>query len=119
MAAVEFRHDLHATLVGQATGEMLNGYGEVKELTLPHSGLKMQYSTKYFRLGKNDVGPGTGRAGDHQPGGRAGRERPGVGRRAPALRLYGARIDRSVDAARTSAYATRLRFTIIVPHYAF
>jgi hypothetical protein len=55
MAAVEFRHDLHAMLVGEATGEMLNGYGEVKELTLPHSGLKMQYSTKYFRLGKNDA----------------------------------------------------------------
>ncbi len=55
MAAVEFRHDLHATLVGEATGEMLNGYGEVKELTLPHSGLKMQYSTKYFHLGRNDA----------------------------------------------------------------
>jgi hypothetical protein len=55
MAAVEFRHDLHATLVGEATGEMLNGYGEVKGLTLPHSGLKMQYSTKYFHLGKNDA----------------------------------------------------------------
>jgi hypothetical protein len=45
MAAIEFRSDLHATLVGEATGEKLNGYGEVKVLTLPNSGLKMQYST--------------------------------------------------------------------------
>ena len=54
MAAVEFRHDLHATLVGEATGEKLNGYGEVRMLKLPNSGLSVQYSTKYFRLGKED-----------------------------------------------------------------
>jgi Peptidase family S41 len=54
MAAVEFRHDLHAKLVGEATGEKLNGYGEVRVLTLPNSGLKMQYSTKCFHLGKDD-----------------------------------------------------------------
>ena len=54
MAAVEFRHDLHATLVGEATGEKLNGYGEIRVLKLPNSGLSMQYSTKYFRLGQED-----------------------------------------------------------------
>lgn len=56
MAAVDFRHELHATLVGEATGEKLNGYGEVKVLTLPNSGLKMQYSTKFFHLGKDEEG---------------------------------------------------------------
>jgi hypothetical protein len=55
MAAIELRHDLHATLVGEQTGERLNGYGEVRPLTLPNSGLKMQYSTKFFRLGKEDA----------------------------------------------------------------
>jgi len=55
MAAVAFRHDLHAKLVGEATGEKLNGYGEVRVLTLPNSGLKMQYSTKFFHLGKDDA----------------------------------------------------------------
>lgn len=54
MAAVDFRHELHATLVGEPTGEKLNGYGEIKVLTLPGSGLKMQYSTKFFHLGKDD-----------------------------------------------------------------
>jgi hypothetical protein len=55
MAAIEFRNDLHATLVGEATGERLNGYGEVKELKLPNSGLRMQYTTKFFRLAKDDA----------------------------------------------------------------
>jgi len=54
MAAVDFRRELHAILVGEATGEKLNGYGEVRPLTLPNSGLKMQYSTKFFHLGKDD-----------------------------------------------------------------
>jgi C-terminal processing protease CtpA/Prc len=55
MAGIEFRNDLHATLVGEATGEKLNGYGEVKELKLPNSGLRMQYTTKFFRLAKDDA----------------------------------------------------------------
>jgi len=54
MAGIEFQHDLHAKLVGEATGERLNGYGEVRVLKLPNSGLSMQYSTKFFRLSKDE-----------------------------------------------------------------
>lgn len=55
MAGIEFRKEMRATLVGEATGEKLNGYGEVKVLKLPNSGLRMQYSTKFFRLAKDDA----------------------------------------------------------------
>jgi C-terminal processing protease CtpA/Prc len=53
-AAIESRRDLHATLVGEATGEKPNGYGEVRQITLPNSGLKMQYSTRFFHMVKDD-----------------------------------------------------------------
>jgi hypothetical protein len=53
MAAVNFRDDLKAVLVGEPVGEKLNSYGEVKTFTLPHSQLTIQYSTKYFRLARN------------------------------------------------------------------
>jgi hypothetical protein len=55
LAAWEFRRKLGATLVGESMGEALNSYGEVKQFTLPHSHLRVQYSTKYFRLGSDDV----------------------------------------------------------------
>jgi C-terminal processing protease CtpA/Prc len=55
LAAWEFRRQLGATLVGEPSGEALNSYGEVKVFTLPHSQLRVQYSTKYFRLGKDDL----------------------------------------------------------------
>lgn len=44
---------LHAVLVGEAPGENLNSYAEVRELTLPHSGVVVVYSTKYNHLGKD------------------------------------------------------------------
>lgn len=52
MAAIDLRQDLHATLVGSATGEKPNSYGEVKTITLPNSKLVVAYSAKYFRLAK-------------------------------------------------------------------
>ncbi len=50
MAAISFREDLHAILVGEASGSPPNEYGEVKTLTLPNSKIKIRYTTKYFRL---------------------------------------------------------------------
>ena len=54
LGAIEFRKDLHATLVGEATSEKPNSYGEVRPITLPNSGLTMQYSTKFFQFVSGD-----------------------------------------------------------------
>jgi hypothetical protein len=35
-------------------GQKPNSYGEVRALTLPNSGLVVQYSTKFFRLAKGE-----------------------------------------------------------------
>ena len=51
--AIELRRELHATLVGEATGERPNGYGEVKWFRLPHARLFVQYSTRYQRMVKD------------------------------------------------------------------
>jgi hypothetical protein len=56
-AAVDFRDDLHAILVGEPLGENLDTYGEVKSFKLPNSGLEIFFSTKFFRFTK-----GTGSA---------------------------------------------------------
>lgn len=50
MAAISFREDLHAILVGEASGSRPNEYGEVKTLVLPNSKIKIRYTTKYFQL---------------------------------------------------------------------
>jgi|SRR5579864_2287063 len=50
MAAINFREDLHAILIGEASGSKPNEYGEVKTLTLPNSEIKIRYTTKYFQL---------------------------------------------------------------------
>ncbi len=55
LAAIDLRHDLNAIAIGERPGEKLNSYGEVRPLTLPHSRLFLQYSTKYFTLEKNDT----------------------------------------------------------------
>jgi hypothetical protein len=52
MAALDFRNELEAVLVGESPGAPLASYGETKELVLPHSRLVVQYSTKFFRLAK-------------------------------------------------------------------
>jgi hypothetical protein len=50
LAAIVLKQDLKAILVGEAPGEKPNSYGEVRQLTLPHSRLVIQYSTKFFRM---------------------------------------------------------------------
>ena len=50
MAAISFREDLHAILIGEACGSPPNEYGEVKTLVLPNSKTKIRYTTKYFQL---------------------------------------------------------------------
>jgi hypothetical protein len=54
LAAVALKKDLKAILVGEPPGEKPNSYGEARPLTLPHSGLIVQYSTKFFRLVPGD-----------------------------------------------------------------
>lgn len=51
--AIELRHNLNATLMGEPTGEKLNTYGEVRIIHLPNSGLDVQYCTNYFRMIKD------------------------------------------------------------------
>lgn len=48
--------NMKAILVGEAPGENLNTYSEVREITLPHSQLVVQYATKFNRLGKDGQG---------------------------------------------------------------
>lgn len=50
MAAISFREDLYAILVGEASGSRPNEYGEVQTLVLPNSKIKIRYTTKYFQL---------------------------------------------------------------------
>jgi hypothetical protein len=45
--------DMGAVLIGEPTGEKLDSYGEVLQLTLPHSQLSVQYTTKLFRLSRS------------------------------------------------------------------
>jgi serine/threonine protein kinase len=49
MAAMDFKDELHAILVGEPTGGKPNGFGEVKRARLPNSSLAVYYPTKYFR----------------------------------------------------------------------
>jgi hypothetical protein len=53
--AVDLKKGFKAVLVGLPPGGALNGYGEIKTLTLPHSKWVVQYSTKYFKLGPDGV----------------------------------------------------------------
>ena len=54
LAAIKLRSDLNAFIIGEPPGEKLNSYGEVRQLSLPNSHLAVRYSTKYFRLVKDD-----------------------------------------------------------------
>jgi hypothetical protein len=56
--AVELRKALKATLVGEPSGGMPGGYGEVAQLTLPNSKLVIRYTTRYFGS-KNNADPTT------------------------------------------------------------
>ena len=52
-AALDFRREFQATLIGEPTSGKPNSYGEVKTLTLPNSKLTVQYSTKYYQMIKD------------------------------------------------------------------
>lgn len=52
--AITLQSRTRAILVGEATGGKPNAYGEVRNFTLPHSGLTVNYSTKFFRLVASD-----------------------------------------------------------------
>ena len=45
--------NLKAILVGEAPGENLNSYSEVRTLILPNTGVTIQYATKLNKLGKD------------------------------------------------------------------
>jgi hypothetical protein len=49
MNAIELQEAVGATLIGMPTGGRPNGYGETRSFTLPNSGLRVQYSTRFFR----------------------------------------------------------------------
>jgi hypothetical protein len=56
MNAIELQEAVGATLIGSPTGGRPNGYGETRSFTLPNSGLRVQYSTRFFRnLPGNDA----------------------------------------------------------------
>ncbi len=46
--AMELKDQTQATLAGEPTGGKPNHFGEVRTFTLPHSGLTVFHSTKYF-----------------------------------------------------------------------
>jgi hypothetical protein len=48
--AITFRQRFRALLVGEPAGHRPNHYGDTASLTLPHSGIEVRYSTKYFRM---------------------------------------------------------------------
>ncbi|MFO0837345.1 MAG: hypothetical protein U1D55_02370 [Phycisphaerae bacterium] len=52
--ANEWRHALGAVVVGEPTGQKPNAYGEIKNFELPHSRMKVWYSTKFFRTDSAD-----------------------------------------------------------------
>lgn len=45
---MDFKDELHAILVGEPTGGKPNGFGEVKQATLPNSNLAIYYPVKSF-----------------------------------------------------------------------
>jgi hypothetical protein len=52
--ALDLRKKTEAVFYGEPTGGKPNHYGEVQTLTLPHLGLKVSYSTKYFQVVEGD-----------------------------------------------------------------
>jgi hypothetical protein len=54
MNAIGLRRQTEAILVGEPTAQKPNHFGEVRSFRLPHSGLKVEYSTEYFQLVDGD-----------------------------------------------------------------
>jgi len=52
--ALKLKRVTKAILVGEPTGQRPNAYGETRTMTLPHSKLTVQYSTKYFKTMDGD-----------------------------------------------------------------
>jgi hypothetical protein len=52
--AMDFRNLTHAVLIGEPTSGAPNHYGQTSTFTLPHSGLTVHHSTKYFRYDDSD-----------------------------------------------------------------
>jgi hypothetical protein len=52
--ALKLRRETKAILVGEPTGQRPNFYGEVETMTLPHSKLRVHYSTRYFKTMDGD-----------------------------------------------------------------
>lgn len=52
---ISLRNWCGAILVGEPTGASPNGYGEVQRFNLANSGLRVSYSTKYFREAREDM----------------------------------------------------------------
>ncbi len=52
--AVRLRKETAATLIGEPTAGKPNHFGEVRELELPNSSIKVGYSTKYFKETDDD-----------------------------------------------------------------
>ncbi|MFA6335139.1 MAG: S41 family peptidase [Bacteroidales bacterium] len=53
--AMDFKNMTQAIFVGEETSGKPNHFGEIKLLQLPSSGLKIQYSTKYFKNSTLDI----------------------------------------------------------------
>ena len=53
--AMDFKSMTQAIFVGEETSGKPNHFGEIKLLGLPNSGLKIQYSTKYFKNSETDL----------------------------------------------------------------
>jgi C-terminal processing protease CtpA/Prc len=52
--ALALQRETEALLVGEPTGGKPNHFGEVQQFHLPHSQLKVFYSTKYFEASEQD-----------------------------------------------------------------
>jgi hypothetical protein len=53
IAAFVMKNDFGSALIGEPTGEKPNSYGEVLQVTLPHSRVNLSYTTKFFRLARD------------------------------------------------------------------
>jgi len=51
---LKLKRETKAILVGEPTGQRPNFYGEVETMTLPHSKLRVHYSTRYFKMMDGD-----------------------------------------------------------------
>jgi hypothetical protein len=53
--AIDFRRELHATLVGEPTGGRPNGYSENSAFKLPNSSLAVSCSCRYYKFQDHDT----------------------------------------------------------------